>query len=69
MHYFIDIVVITVAVFIAEIFIEIYHRVKNRNMADLFCDACEQPKKTSRTPNKKRWLCKDCMAVYKEEYE
>lgn len=40
---------------------------KNRDL-DLGCDFCEKPLPLARTPDKTRWLCKNCMPAFIREH-
>jgi len=59
-----------VEIFVACILVELLFRwydKRSDKRLDIGCDYCEKAAKTRRTPDKRYWLCKECMSIYKEE--
>lgn len=44
-----------------------YKRKKNKRLDNTKCDDCNKVRRTKVSPDRKHWLCKECMKVYKIE--
>lgn len=38
-----------------------------KHKLNINCDNCNKPRKTTRTPDRKFYLCRACMTLYKQE--
>ena len=61
-----EIIAIFIACLLADIFMRVYDRLRNKRL-DIGCDYCEEARKTYRTKDKKFWLCKRCLEAYNRE--
>lgn len=46
---------------------DLYERKRKQRLTNIKCDGCTKPRRTRRTPDKKYYLCRECMKIYKIE--
>ena len=66
LDWILELIVVFLAVLLADWVINLWNQHKK---PDIYCDACEEPRRTTRTKDKRFWLCKKCMETYLYEKE
>lgn len=60
-------VLILVADVAAMVLYDWYKKKKNKRLDNTKCDDCGKVRRTKKTPDRRHWLCRECMKIYKLE--